>query len=431
MRLLLICDAGDGLLDLALRAQETGHIVRVFVRKFDPRTRPVGKGLVELVPDWRPHMDWADLVVLEGNGFSMIEFGRWRQRGVPIIGGDQESASWELDREVGMKVLQRAGVPVPPWRLFTDYDSAIRYVERRGEPLYSKPSSDTADKSLSAKTGIPEDPTWQLRRWKKKHGRPPCSFLLQDPIENGIEFGCAAWFGPAGFVDGIEQNWEGKKLFAGDLGQNTGEMYSVLRYVRRCKLFEKVLLPCEEQLAASGYVGSASVNCMIDEEGNPWPLEWTQRLGWPAFNLETDLFNCDPVEFLHALAYGETFRGAHRMNEVALGLVLAIPPYPHAPRDYEAEILDIPIYGQDVYFHPCEVQRAEPEAGTEFATAGHYVGVVIGTGNTVREAARSAYRSIGKISMPCSPFWRVDAGIRLRKQLPQLNEHGYCLGLEY
>jgi len=282
MRILFIADAGDGVLDLALRAQRLGHKARVFVRKFDRLTRPIGLGLVELVDNWRAHMDWSDLAILEANGAYMVEMGVWRQRGCRIIGGDAESAAWELDRKAGMQAFRKAGIATAPYREFTDYGEAIAHVERAGHPFYSKPCSDTADKSLSAKTGVAEAPAWMLRKWKKKHGRPPCPFLLQEPIE-GVEFACGAWFGPAGFSDdGYEENHEFKKLFAGDLGLNCGEAGTVMRYVRRSKLAEKVLCPLDAQLDALGYVGNVDVNCIIDADGTPWPLEFTMRCGWPA-----------------------------------------------------------------------------------------------------------------------------------------------------
>jgi phosphoribosylamine---glycine ligase len=433
MRLLLIADAGDGLLDLALRAQALGHQVRFFCRKYDPRTRPVGKGLVERVPDWRSHMLWSDIVILETNGCYMSEMPIWQQRGCRIIGGNAESAAWELDRSKGMEVFRRAGIATPPYREFSDYDQAIRHVEKAGVPMYSKPCSDTADKSLSAKTGIAEDPTWQLRKWKRKHGRPPCPFLLQDAIEDGVEFAVGAWYGPGGFSDdGWEENWEGKRLFAGDVGPNTGEMHTVMRYVRRSKLADKLLRPLEEQLERIGYVGNVDVNAIIDQDGTPWPLEFTMRLGWPAFNLEASLFACDPVEFLMALAEGESTRGAHRMDEVCVGVVVALPPYPYPPRDYE-ELMNVPIFGDiGEAFHPCEVQAATRDgADADFATAGYYVGVVTGCAENVRGAAREAYRNIDQLSIPGSPLWRIDAGERLRKQLPRLQEHGFATGMSY
>jgi phosphoribosylamine--glycine ligase len=428
MRVLLICDAGDGLLDIALRAGKSGHDVRMFVRKYDARTRPIGKGLVTLVPFWQPHADWSDMIILEGNGVFMSEMDRWRQRGKLVIGGNQESAAWELDRKKGMEVFRKAGIPVPPYREFNDYPEAIRYVERRGEPLYSKPCSDTADKSLSAKTGVPEDPTFMLQKWKKKHSRPPCPFLLQDGID-GVEFAVGAWFGPAGFADGIEENFEHKRFCAGDIGPNTGEMGTVMRYVRRSKLFEKVLKPLEEFLNELGYVGNVDVNCIVDGEGSAWPLEFTMRLGWPAFNIETDLFDCDPIEFLHSLASGGSTRGAHRMNEIAVGVVMAIPPYPHSPRDYE-EIVGVPIYGAvDQQWHPCECQAGSLDE--QMSSAGSYIGIATGKGSAVREAARGAYRTLRKISMPASPFYRNDIGKGLARQLPKLQEHGFATGMEF
>jgi phosphoribosylamine--glycine ligase len=427
MRVLLIADAFDGLLDIALRAEEHGHKVRAFARKYDPRTRPVGKGLVDIVPDWRPCMEWADLCLLEANGFSMLEFARWKDRGVMIVGGTPESAAWELDRAKGMEIFRKAGIPVPNYREFTDYPEAIRYVEQRGEPLFSKPCSDTADKSLSAKTGVPEDPTYMLRKWKKKHGRPPCPFLLQDGID-GVEFAVGAWFGPAGFADGWEENFEHKRFCAGDVGPNTGEMGTVLRYVGRSKLADIMLKPLEEHLDKIGYIGNVDVNCII-EGGNAWPLEFTMRFGWPAFNIETDLFNIDPIEFLHALASGENIQNAHKMNEVAVGVVMAIPPYPHPPRDYE-EVVGIPIYGLDENqgWHPCEVMAGE-ESGQ--CSAGTYLGIAVGTGSTVREASKRAGKVLASASVPSSPFWRVDIGGKLRKELPKLQAHGFASGLEF
>lgn len=380
------------------------------------------------MPVWQPHVSWADLVILESNGVYMAEVDIIRRRGVPVIGGSQESAAWELDRNKGMIVFRKAGIPVPPYREFSDYDDGIRFVERKGEVFYSKPCSDTADKALSAKTGVPEDPSWQLRKWKKKHGRPPCPFLLQEKIE-GIEFAVGAWFGPAGFAEGWEENFEHKRMFAGDLGQNTGESGTVMRYVRRSKLAALVLKPFEDELARIGYVGNVDVNCIIQNE-TAWPLEWTMRLGWPAFNIETDLFECDPLEFLAALAAGEDTRGAHRMNEVAVGVVMATPPYPHPPRDYE-DVVGIPLYGdhQQSGWHPTEMMAGSAEG--ELMTAGNYIGIGTGTGSTVRAAAKSAYRVLESFSTPANPFWRIDIGARLRKELPLLQTHGFATGMEF
>jgi len=221
----------------------------------------------------------------------------------------------------------------------------------------------------------------------------------------------------------------------------TGEMGTVMRYVRSSKLARKVLEPLEEHLAAIGYVGNIDVNCIVDEEGTPWPLEFTMRFGYPAINIETALFDVDPIEFWAGLAAGSPPRSAHRMNEVAVGVVLAIPdfPYSHSTRK---EVVGVPLYGweevaEDV--HPCEMMAgAAPHSDGGriverqcLVSAGDYVAVVTGTGSSVQAARRSAYGTMRKLSMPSSPFWREDIGVRLRKQLPELQKHGYSMGMTY
>ena len=64
-------------------------------------------------------------------------------------------------------------------------------------------------------------------------------------------------------------------------------------------------------------------------------------------------------------------------------------------------------------------------------TAGDYLLVASGLGQTVREAARSAYRVMEKLEVPNSPFWRPDIGQRLKKQLPTIQSLGYATGLQF
>ena len=64
-------------------------------------------------------------------------------------------------------------------------------------------------------------------------------------------------------------------------------------------------------------------------------------------------------------------------------------------------------------------------------TAGHYVGVSVGVGSTVRQAAREAYKTCKAVSMPVSHFYRDDIGRRLKTDLPKLQDHGFAKGAEY
>lgn len=441
MRVLFIDRAGDGGLDVAMRAQDAGHSVKYFLRDFDPLKRPIGKGLVELVDDWRKWAHWADLIIALQNDLYMQELERLRAEGCLIIGGNPESASWESDRSRGMQVFKTAGIPVPAYREFTEYDVAIRYVNNHHAAFVSKPSGHCDDKALSYVAKSPADLIYMLERWKRAGKRTGLEFILQEKIE-GVEFAVGGWCGPAGFAPGWEENFEHKKLMPGDKGPNTGEMGTVMRYVRDSKLARQVLQPLEDRLIEIRYVGNIDVNCIVDGSGHAWPLEFTTRCGWPAFNIEQAIFATDPIEFLAGLADGHPPRGAHHYDRIAAGVVMAIPdfPYSHATRK---EVIGVPVYGLTPelmeHVHPCEMMMGEAPHelggrivnGPCLVSAGDYVLVATGTGATVREASRGAYRVLDKLSMPASPFWRNDIGGRLAKDLPKLQAHGYASGMEF
>jgi phosphoribosylamine--glycine ligase len=436
MKVLFVEPHADGLLDIAMRARANGHQALYFMKEYDQHKAPVGRGLVERVPDWRSAARDVDLVVLGAGDYCMNEFTALHRSGKPVVGGTVESARWEGDRIHGMSIFKKAGIPIPPVREFTDYAAAIEYVRQQDRPFASKPCWDGADKSLSYVGKTPEDLIYMLDRWRRKWGRPKGPFVLQEKVE-GVEVGVAAWFGKDGFAGGWEENFEEKKLCAGSLGPATGEMGTTIRYVSSSRLADKLLKPLEEMLHRLDYIGNVSVNSIVDDDGTPWPLEFTMRCGWPSTNIEMELFATDPIEFWHDLATGRVSRGHHHLNLPAVGVVLAIPDFPYSHMTSK-ETVGIPMYGAEklmAHLHPAQMMwqnvdaRSVTSAG--LATAGDYVAIMTGTGETVRQASGAAYRRLKQIELPSSPFWRIDIGERLRKDLPRLQEHGYALGMEF
>lgn len=439
-KILIIEPHSDGLLDLCLRAQDAGHDVRYYCRDFDAIKNPVGRGLVNRVADWRPSMRWCDLAIVGSLGFCPQEIDRWKAEGVPMIGAPGEAAKWELDRMAGMQAFKSAGIPIPPFRHVDGYEEAIRHVLKRDGGVAIKPSGDVVDKSLSFVAKTPREGAWRLGRWKREGKRFPQGFILQDRIE-GVEMAVGAWIGPGGFAEGWEENWEEKRLFAGGVGPNCGEAGTVMRLVRSSKLAEKVLKPFEDRLVRLGFVGNVDVNCIVDEDGTPWPLEWTMRFGYPAINIELALHRSDPIEFLAGLAVGKPPR-SRELNTVAVGVVMALPPYPFGHEKIE-EVVGVPVWGvtgrNRDRLHFCNVQIADAphvEDGKlgkreTLASSGSYLLVATGTGETVVSARDGAYRALGQLTVPASPHWRIDIGSRLRSQIDKLNKHGYARGLRY
>jgi phosphoribosylamine--glycine ligase len=437
MKLLIVDPQGAGL-DFAMRAQRDGHEVRHAIRQTE-KTKNIGRGIVQVVDDYRAWVRWADLVFMTDNTFYTHDLDvNWRKEGVKIIGATDETAAWELDRSIGMGIFKKHGIAVPPYKEFNDYDTAIAYVKREDRRFVSKPSGD-ADKALSYCSKSPVDMVYMLQRWKKI-GKLKTPFILQEFI-GGIEMAVGGWFGPGGFNAGWCENWEFKKLMNDDMGVATGEQGTVLRYVRNSKLARKVLAPLAEALEKTGYCGYVDVNCIIDEKGTPWPLEFTMRPGWPTFNIQQALHEGDHVQWLMDLWNGKDARN-WTMNTVATGVVVSIPDYPYSHLTRK-EVTGVPIYGvkPDLWkhVHPCEMMMgsAPQQIRGSFAdvpmmvTAGDYVLVMSGTEHDVKTSSDLVYRRLKTLMLPNSPMYRTDIGHRLRKQLPELQAMGYATGLEF
>ena len=436
MRCLIIDANGNGL-DLALRIQADGHQVKLFIRQTE-KNKHIGRGLIDIPDDYRPWMRWSNLVILTDNTYYMRDVDAHRRDGGLVIGATQVTAEWELDREVGQKVLRDHGIEVPPYKIFNDYDKAIAHVRKHDKRFVSKPSGD-ADKSLSYVAQSPADMVYMLERWKKM-SKLKGEFILQEFI-SGCEMAVGGYFGPAGFQDAWCENFEFKKLMNNEMGPATGEQGTVLRFVKKSKLADQMLKPLAEELAKAGHTGYIDVNCIIDDAGQAWPLEFTTRYGWPTTNIQEALHNGDHAEWLMNLAEGEKDQ-PWMMNTVAIGVVLSIPDYPYSHMTRK-EVVGVPVYGmkQDLleHIHPCEMMMGEAPIQSSkgifsiphMVTAGDYVLVMTANGGSVQEARETVYRRLNRLTVPNSPQWRTDIGRRLAKQLPSIQALGYATGMTY
>jgi phosphoribosylamine--glycine ligase len=440
MRFLIIDPGGNGL-DVAMRAQRAGHEVKVFIRQ-TPKTQFIGRGLVHLIDDFKPWLRWAELIFNTDNNYYLRDLDGFRNEmpKTPVVSATQETASWELDRAHGQKMLRQHRIATIPSKEFSNYDTAIAYVKKEDRRFVSKPSGDIPDKALSYCAQTPEDMIYMLQRWKKL-GKFKTPFILQDFVP-GTEMAVGGWFGPGGFNETWCENFEFKKLMNNDLGVATGEQGTVLRYVKQSKLARRVLAPLSETLLRLNYVGYIDVNTIIDDSGHPWPLEFTMRPGWPTYNIQEPLHIGDPLEWLVDLAQGRDPRNTLE-NLVSVGVVMSVPDYPYSHLT-KKEVAGIPIYGVRPamwkHIHAGEMMQGDniPVKVADKilqvpmpVTAGDYVLVMTATGETVKETAATAYRRLERLTVPNSPMYRTDIGRRLAKQLPKIQAHGYAMGMRF
>lgn len=432
---ILFIDVYSSYLDLILRAKAWGHEVRWFQGKMKDGTHSiVGKELVDRVGDWESSMKWADLILLADNVKYITLLESYRRRGFPIFGPNAAVSKWELDRGVGQSILSSSGIPTIPTIPFTSIPKAREFLFKNLGRYVSKPNGED-NKALSYVSKSPRDLLSMFDRWERG-GTVKGDFILQE-FTPGVEVAVGGWFGKSGFSKYFLENFEHKKLMSGEIGVNTGEQGTVLRYTTESKLAEELLLPLEGELYRTGYTGYIDVAVMVGKGGRLNPLEFTCRPGWPLQQILQSLHKGDPVEWMK-----DSLEGRDTLNvmegKVSVGVVITTPPFPSTP--ILSEVKGFPIYGWhlvgDRDFHPAEVMAGDvwecddkgcwKELG--LVTAGAYVCVITGVGETVEEASKECYKNVGLIELPNSPMYRDDIGERLFTQLPLLQKWGYCKG---
>jgi phosphoribosylamine--glycine ligase len=434
MNLLIVDTDGVGLA-LAWRAVQAGHSVRWFVKPKPCNNPDTGKGFrgITRIDNWVGSVKWADLVFTTSNDDYLKRLDFFKKNGAMVYAPSQKSADLEIKRAQGMQFLKRHGIDVPPYKTFPSLKEAEAYVWKNERRFVFKTLGDNEDKSLSYCGKSPADMIARLQLWQKIGMNPKGEVMLQEFIE-GTEMGVSRWMGSAGWVGAVNENFEHKKLMPGNGGPNTGEMGTVSSFVEKSKLFDDMLEPIKKPLMDLDHLGDVDLNCIIDDKGKAWPLEFTNRPGWPIFNQMLAATKGDPIQWMV-----DALRGKDTLEsnmEPSVCVVLAQPDFPYGNLKKE-EISGIPIYGvtkkNQKYIQPQSVQMMKlPDMDGEtvverpiWATSGDYLAVVTGFGKTIKQAMDRAYKTVDEISVP-NMIYRNDIGAGLKDKIPKLHAMGYA-----
>jgi phosphoribosylamine--glycine ligase len=439
MKLLLIDHDAVGLA-FALRCAKAGHAVRWFIKPKPSNSQQVGEGFkgIEKVDNWVSSLKWADLVWCSSNDDYLPKLDAVRSVGVKFFGPSEESAALEIKRSEGMRFFEKHSIHVPEYKQFKSLAEAEAHVRRTEKRYVFKTLGDNEDKSLSYCSKTPADMIARLQRWQKLNMNPKGPVMLQEFIP-GIEFAVSGWMGSEGFLAPLNENFEHKKLLSGNCGPNCGESGTIMKYVQTSALAEAVLYPLEAALVKLGHLGDVDINCIIDEKGKAWPLEFTCRPGWPAFNIMLNEHKGDPVQWMLDACNGKDTLQVS--PQVACGVVLAIPDYPYSNKT-KAERTDIPVYGvtdknrahiapQSIKLAKQPTMKGDKVVEEEiWTTADDYLCVVTGMGKTVKRACERAYTTLKELHIP-DMIYRDDIGEGLKASLPKLHKFGYAREFDY
>ena len=411
---------------------QRGHEVKVFVQ--DPASRDVYAGMLDFTPDWRAELDW--LRDAGQDGIALFESAAWgleqdalRHSGLQVIGGSAFGDRLEADRGFGQQVLRGIGLHTAASHRFDGYDKAIDFLHGRAGRFVLKFNGADSPRS-AAYIGELDDGADMLARLEFYRDHPVDAsapdFVLMEHLQ-GVEVGVGAYFNGANFLLPACIDFEHKRFFAGELGELTGEMGTVVSYRESQRLFGTVLAPLAPLLARGGYCGYINVNLIANEAGL-WPLEFTSRFGYPGYAI---------CEALHLEPWEAIFRRMLRRDSLQIatrdgfscGVVLTVPPFPYRG-GYEELSKGEPIFlrptataAQQAALSWAEVARVGGQLVTSGCTG--YVGVATGAGETVQQACDAAYRAARQVVVP-NLRYRTDIGERVRlRDLERLRQLGY------
>jgi phosphoribosylamine--glycine ligase len=401
------CDLGA----LYLSLQAEGHEVRVAVS--EPMAKGTLAGLVPLVEDWQAELTWVGtdgIILFESvsEGFGALQ-DRLRGDGFQVVGGSAYGDRLENDRAYAQAVLAELGFPEGHVWEFADAEAALAFIaERPGRYVlkYSGPDYASSDNYV----GVLDDGR-DVAALLRSRAALAGGCILMDFIE-GVEMGVGAYFDGRKFLTPACLDWEHKRFFAGDQGELTGEMGTVVTYEGTQRFFEATLKKMESRLAGHGHVGYVNLNTMVNEAG-VWPLEFSCRFGYPGYAILAPLQATPWSELFQAMAARSRASFETRPG-FCVGVVVTTPPFP-----YTRKQVDEPV-GLPVLFRggidPRHLHYGEMglDAAGQLVTSGLYgwTAVVTGDGPTLAAARDEAYANAGRLIVPNGRY-RLDIGARL------------------
>lgn len=410
--------------DIAWQVVREGHDVRYFIQEKD--IRDIADGFVPKTEDWKKDVDWADVIVFDdvlGQGKKAHEL---RKKGKLVIGGTEYTDMLEDDRSFGQEELKKADVNIIPFADFTSFDAAIEYVKKNPARYVIKPSGEAQNIKRLLFVGEEEDGVdviQVLEAYKKSWSKEIREFQLQKRV-TGVEVAVGAFFNGNEFVYPVNINFEHKKLFSGNIGPSTGEMGTTMYWSGPNQIFNETLKKIEPALKREGYVGYIDLNCIVNANGI-YPLEFTARFGYPTISIQQEGILMPIAEFLYELASGELKEFKYKKG-FQIGVRILVPPYPfNDPQTFETYSKDSVILFKRPNLDGVHIGDAKLVDG-EWLLAGNsgVALIVVGTGQTMKQAQAQVYNRITNIMIP-NMYYRNDIGDRWYEDSDKLHTWGY------
>jgi len=339
---------------------------------------------------------------------------RFDELNLPCFGPSAAAAQLEGSKAFSKDFLARHNIPTADYRNFVELQPALAYIREQGAPIVIKADGLAAGKGVIV------------------------AMTLEEAEAAATDMLAGNKFGDAGarivieeFLDGEEVSFivisDGRTILPmatsqdhkardeGDTGPNTGGMgaYSPAPVVTpeiETRIMDEVIRPTLAGMKSDGanYLGFLYAGLMVMADGTPKVIEFNCRMGDPETQPIMMRLKSDLVAICSATLNGTLAeQSAEWDSRASLGVVLAAGGYPESYAKGKAiSGLDKVSGATQKVFH-----AGTAVDGSDVVTSGGRVLCVVGLGDSVASAARTAYEAVDRIQW-ADVYLRRDIGHR-------------------
>ncbi len=336
----------------------------------------------------------------------------FNEHGLRIFGPTKKAAELESSKAFAKDVMQKAGVPTPAAEIFSDYESALAYLQQVGAPVVVKADGLAAGKGVTVAMEM-EDAEAALKECmlEDRFGTSGSRVVIEEYIDGREASVMAIIAGDTILPLVVSQDY--KRLEEEDKGPNTGGMGAisptpVVDDSQVESLVDKIFVPVLKELRTRGieYLGFLYAGVIVNSAGESKVLEFNCRLGDPETQVLLPRMQSDLLQVLDAAVRGTLSSHELRWSrEAAATVVASSRGYPGDCDD--GKTIDGLFDGDDDVM-VFQAGTSVSESG-EIVSKGGRILVVSALGNSTAKALEKAYEGMSKITFDGMHF-RKDIG---------------------
>ncbi len=335
------------------------------------------------------------------------------EKGILCFGPDKKAAIIEGSKIFSKNLMKKYGIPTAAYEVFTDVDSAVKYLETAPIPTVIKADGLALGKGVIIAENREEAIEAVLDMMQNdKFGASGRQIVIEEFL-TGPEVSVLS------FTDGktlvpMVSSMDHKRIGDNDTGLNTGGMgtvapnpYYTKALEKEC--MEKIFIPTMEAMNKEErtFKGCLYFGLMITKDG-PKVIEYNCRFGDPETQVVLPLLKGDLLTIMQAVT-NQTLSDAcvEFKDESACCVIVASGGYPESYEKGKEITADKDVL-DDIYFAGADCK------GDKLYTNGGRVLGVVAISDTLEKAIEKSYEKVEKVSFE-KAYYRKDIGSKALK----------------